>query len=328
MSGRSSRPLPPAGRTARGSPVAAPTLTDYLGVHRRRFGAGGLVLADPRRPKVTLVTVAFNARPTLGRTIASVQGQTFPDIEHVVVDGGSTDGTTDLLRERLRSCDHWISEADRGISDAFNKGAALAAGDYIQFINADDWLSPEQVAVAVRGLEETGADFVFGDLIFYQDGRPSFLYLGDRDYGTVIRRRMPALNHPTVLARRTAFERIGLFDLRYRCAMDYDWFLRLHLAGGRGIHLPGLIGHMTHDGVSNIRYIRTIREVEAIAVAYGRHPAVARAEALARIAKTAVSQPVKQVAAPLYPLIRSRINRSYVPAGSAHGQRQEAGPLN
>jgi glycosyltransferase involved in cell wall biosynthesis len=315
-------------RTAQSRSVAAPTLDDYLWVHRRRFGDGGLVLADPRRPKVTLVTVTFNARPTLERTIASVQGQSFPSIEHVVVDGGSTDGTIELLRDRLRPSDYWVSEVDRGISDAFNKGVALAAGDYIQFVNADDWLSPEQVSVAVRGLEETGADFVFGDLIFYQDGRPSFLYLGEASYGAVIRRRMPALNHPTVLVRRTAFERIGLFDLRYRCAMDYDWFLRLHLAGGRGVHLPGLVGHMTHDGVSNIQYVRTICEVEAIAVAHGRTPGLARTEAIFRIAKTAVSQRVKQVAAPLYPLIRSKINRSYVPAPAALGRRRGAPPFS
>lgn len=318
----------PAGWSARGAVVAAPTLNDYLSVHRRRFGAGGLASTGTRRPKVTLVTVTFNARSTLERTIASVQGQSFPSIEHVVVDGGSTDGTIELLQERLRPCDYWISEADQGISDAFNKGVALAAGDYIQFINADDWLSPDQIEIAVRGLEETGADFVFGDLIFYRDGRPSFLYLGEASYGAVIRRRMPALNHPTVLVRRTAFERVGLFDLRYRCAMDYDWFLRLHLTGGRGVYLPGLVGHMTHDGVSNIQYVRTICEVEAIAVTHGRSPGLARTEAIFRIAKTALSQRVKQVAAPLYPLIRSKINRSYVPAPAAVGRHRGAPPLS
>ncbi|WP_119462690.1 glycosyltransferase family 2 protein [Rhodospirillaceae bacterium SYSU D60014] len=293
--------------------MAAPTLDDYRLLRQRRFGASGAGPAGSRRPKVTLITVALNARPTLERTIASVQGQSFPGFEHVVVDGGSTDGTTELLKERLRPCDYWISEADRGISDAFNKGIALAGGDYVQIINADDWLSPEQVSVAVQGLEETRADFVFGDLIFYRSDRPIFLYLGDPDYRTTIHNRMPALNHPTVLVRRAAFERIGLFDLRYRCAMDYDWFLRLHVAGGRGVHLPGLIGHMTHDGISNTRYVRTIREVEAIAVAHGRHPVAARMEALFRIAKTAMSQRMTAVAAPLYRLVRSRINASYVP---------------
>lgn len=265
------------------------------------------------RRKVTLITVALNAARTLARTIESVQSQTFEDLEHVVVDGGSCDGTRDLLRSMLRRQDTWISEPDDGISDAFNKGLALAAGDYVQFINADDWLSPDQVAAAVAGLEASGADFVFGDLIFYQDGRPAFRFSGDSEYHKSIRRRMPALNHPTVLVRRMAFERVGLFDPLYRCAMDYDWFLRLHLAGGRGVYLPGLIGHMNHDGVSNIDYARTFREVEAIAVKHGRNRLLARIERICRLVKTGTARQLRGPAQPLYRTIRRHINHSYVP---------------
>jgi glycosyltransferase involved in cell wall biosynthesis len=278
-------------------------------------------MPEPRHPgrhqrgqrKVTLITVTLNAARTLARTIESVQAQTFADIEHVVVDGGSRDGTCDLLRSMLRPQDTWISEPDDGISDAFNKGLALAAGDYLQFINADDWLSTDQVAAAVAGLETSGADFVFGDLIFYHDGRPAFRFSGDAQYDRSIRRRMPALNHPTVLTRRTAFERVGMFDPAYRCAMDYDWFLRLHLAGGRGVYLPGLVGHMTHDGVSNIDYARTFREVEAIAVKHGRNAQLARLERICRLVKTATARQLRGPAQPLYRMIRRHINRSYVP---------------
>ena len=122
-------------------------------------------------PKVSLVTVTLNARATLARTIESVQRQTFPDLEHVVVDGASSDGTRDLLAEALRPQDFWISEPDRGISDALNKGVALARGAYVQFIHADDWLSPDQVERAVETLERSGADFVYGDLVFYERDR-------------------------------------------------------------------------------------------------------------------------------------------------------------
>jgi glycosyltransferase involved in cell wall biosynthesis len=265
------------------------------------------------RPRVTLITVTLNAARTLARTIESVQAQTFQDIEHVVVDGGSRDGTRELLRSMLRPQDTWISEPDDGISDAFNKGLALAAGDYLQFINADDWLSPDQVALAVAALEATGADFVFGDLIFYQGGRPAFRFSGDAQYHRSIRRRMPALNHPTALVRRTAFERVGMFDPVYRCAMDYDWFLRLHLAGGRGVHVRGLVGHMNHDGVSNIDYARTFREVEAIAVRHGRNAKLARIERICRLVKTRTARQLRGPAQPLYRIIRRHINRSYVP---------------
>jgi glycosyltransferase involved in cell wall biosynthesis len=291
-------------------------LDDYRAVTERRFGSGGRAFSATRRPRVTLITVALNACRTLEKTILSIRSQTFTDLEHVVVDGGSDDGTIELLCSRLRPQDHWISEPDFGISDAFNKGVALAAGDLIQFVNGDDWLSPDQVEVAVRGLDSTGADFVFGDVIFYREGRPDFRYVGEPDYAKAIRRRMPALNHATALVRRDNFVHVGLFDLRYRCAMDYDWFLRLHLAGGRGAYLPDLVGHMNHDGVSNTAYLRTSREVEEIAVAHGRNRHLARLESAARMLKTSVGRQFKGPARPLYRFIRRHINRSYSPLGA------------
>ena len=125
-------------------------------------------------------------------------------------------------------------------------------------------------------------------------------------------------NHPTVLARSTCFERIGLFDLRYRCAMDYDWFLRLHLAGGVGAYVPGLCGNMNHDGVSNLRWGRTMREVAEIATAHGRNPGLARAEMWYQIGKIAAGRLAKRHAAPAYRLARKLLNRSYRPVGAKH----------
>ena len=89
------------------------------------------------------------------------------------------------------------------------------AARYIQFLNADDWLSDGQVAHAVAVLERTGADFVFGDLVFHRDGRPAFVYRGDPDYAAGLRSHLPPVNHPTMLARRTLFERVGLFCLEH-----------------------------------------------------------------------------------------------------------------
>lgn len=266
-------------------------------------------------PLVSIVTVVLNAVRTLERTIASVQAQSFSPIEHVLVDGGSTDGSLDIIRRMVRSHDCWISEKDRGISDAFNKGVALTRGRYVLILNADDWLSPDQIAHSVAALEKSGADFVFGDLIFYEGDRPLFRYGGDPRYEKVIGRRWPSVGHPTQLASRSCFERIGLFDPGYRNAMDYDWLLRLHRAGGRGVYCPDVVGHMTHDGVSNLQFARTIEEVRRIVVAHGRNPVVAALEANFRRLKTQIAQPVKRHGAPLYRLARRTINPSYRPAG-------------
>jgi GT2 family glycosyltransferase len=267
-------------------------------------------------PIVSVVTVARNAAGTISRTIGSVQEQSFSSIEQIFVDGGSNDGTLEIIRAFARPQDYWISETDRGISDAFNKGVSLARGRFILILNADDWLSLDQVENAVAALEQSGADFVFGDLIFYEGERPVFRYRGDPHYGRVIHRRWPSVGHPTVLVERCAFERIGLFDPAYRNAMDYDWLLRLHRAGGRGVHCPRIVAHMTHDGVSNLQFARTIEEVRQITVAHGRSPLVAMIEAHARQFKTATAQPVKRHMRPLYQLVRGVINPAYKPAST------------
>ena len=287
--------------------MAAPTLDDYrdaLEQHRPRE-------ARLTAPKVSVITVSLNAVDTLAATIDSVHAQKLQDFEYIVVDGRSTDGTVELLKRHLRPQDYWISEPDRGISDARNKGLAFASGTYVQFIHADDWMSPEQLQAAVAAIERTGADFVFGDLLFYEAQKQTYRYRGDPNYARFINSRMPALNHPTVLVRRSAFERIGLFDLAYRLAMDYDWFLRLHRAGGWGVYDPTIISHMNHAGVSNRQFRRTLAEVEHIAVAHGRSPTLAHLERLLRVTRTTLSHVVKQRSRPIYDKVRGLLNDSY-----------------
>lgn len=293
-----------------------PCLSDY-GTTGALLESGSKRLAADRSPSVSVITVVRNGAATIDRTIDSVQRQSLEPVEHVVVDGGSTDGTRERVAARLRPQDFWISEPDRGISDAFNKGVALSTGRYLLFLNADDWAAPRQLKIAVACIERTGADFVYGDLVFHEDSGARFLYRGEAEYGRAMKRRMPALNHPTALIRRDAFERIGLFDLRYRCAMDYDWFYRLHRAGGQGTYCPEIVAHMTLEGVSNRRFRRTALEVRDIAVANGRMRLLAEAEALLRIAKTTAAQPIRRNARPLYALVRRRLNRSFQPLARA-----------
>jgi len=264
-------------------------------------------------PQVSIVTITLNAARTIERTITSVQTQSFSSIEHVLVDGGSTDGTLDIIRRMARPRDFWISEKDRGISDAFNKGVAMARGRLILILNADDWLSRDQIARSVKALEKSAMDFVFGDLIFYEGDLSLFRYRGDPHYAKVIRRRWPAVGHPTLLATKACFERVGLFDPAYRNAMDYDWLLRLHCAGSRGEYCADVVAHMTHDGVSNLQFARTIEEVRRIVVSQGRNPLIAGLEAGFRRLKTAIAQPVKRNSRPIYQLVRQTINSSYRP---------------
>ena len=271
--------------------------------------------SPPDRPLVSIVTVVRNGAATLERTIRSVLGQSYRPIEYIIIDGASTDGTTDIVRRHEAALAFWRSEPDRGISDAFNKGLALARGAFIGFLNADDWMEPRQVAEAVAALERTGADFVFGDLIYHlADGRPAHRVLGDLEYAGVIDRRMPEVAHPTLLARRVIFDRVGGFDCRYRRAMDYDWLLRAHRAGFRGAYAPGLVGHMSLAGRSDADFVRALGEVRTISVRHGRPLLTAWSAYLFRLAKGSLQRLSNRVLPrPAYVWLRRRVNRSYHP---------------
>lgn len=226
--------------------------------------------------KVSLITVVLNGGEALARTFESVFAQSYESIEYIVIDGGSTDGSVDLIKRQGERIAHWVSEPDEGISDAFNKGIALATGDYLGLLNADDWLSPDQIERAVHALNASDADFVFGDLVYHDPSGPALhIIKGDPLYHQKIRSRMPALNHPTMLVKRTVFETVGGFDRRYSVAMDYDWVLRAHLLGYRGVYEPGILGHMTLAGTSDRRFVEGLAEVRKIAISHSQPAALA-----------------------------------------------------
>lgn len=288
-----------------------PVLSDYGRLVGRRQPRSKL---EPGL--VSIVTVTKNAGATLERAIASVQSQSYPAVEHVIIDGGSSDGTAIIAKARLRPQDFWLSEPDLGISDAFNKGIALARGQYVQLLGADDWLSIDQVAVAVEVLATTGADFVFGDGIAYQGGSPVFRYHGDPNYAARIDRWMPVIVHPSLVARRAAYETYGLFNVGIRSAMDYDWLLRAHRSGAVGVHDPRLVSHIGLGGTHLQNYGRTMREVRDTAIAFGRARSSGQFEYGYHRIKHILARPLQHFAAPLYRSMRSWLNPAFEPIRS------------
>jgi glycosyltransferase involved in cell wall biosynthesis len=259
-------------------PRAAPSLEGLrrLAAVPPRTG-GGWRRADPERitgsdglPLVSVVTVCRNAAATIVDTIESVRRQSYPAIEHIVIDGGSTDGTVELLAARNDVIAEWRSEPDGGIYDAFNRGIALARGELIQIINADDRLGEDQIARAVRALRrEPEADLVHGDVVLHGWRGGDVRITGDPGWARSVARRMPAIAQATVLARRRVFERAGLFRTDLQIASDYDWFIRVARAGCRSVHDPAVVAHMRAGGVSTTRQRRTITEGFACAWSNG-----------------------------------------------------------
>jgi glycosyltransferase involved in cell wall biosynthesis len=283
-----------------------PALADYRPAMRRPAPSG-------RPPDISVVTVVKNGAATLGRTIDSIHAQTGPSVEHIVVDGGSTDGTLDLVGSRLRPGDHWLSEPDRGISDAFNKGIALARGRAIQILNADDWLPPGQLAIRLAALDAGIDDFVFGDCLAHEGDRPVFRYRGHVDYTSKIARCMHAINHPSLMARSSAYADYGLFSLHHRYAMDYEWILRVHLAGGRGAYHPDIVTNLGLGGISNRQFRGSEREVRDTAVMYGRSRIAAELDYRYQVVKSTAGRVLMHRARPVYDRCRAWINPNFEP---------------
>ncbi|HEX2396926.1 MAG TPA: glycosyltransferase family 2 protein [Solirubrobacteraceae bacterium] len=184
-------------------------------------------------PAITVVTPCLNAAPTLPEALASVRAQGYPRLEHVVVDGGSSDGTLDILRaaERVR----WISEPDRGLAHAMNKGIAMAQGEVIGWLNADDRYLPRALEAVGRALaRHPDALWLTGRCrIIDADGREVRRWVTAYKNAFLRRYSLPLyltqnfISAPATFLRREAFEVAGLFDERYRISMDYDFYLRL-----------------------------------------------------------------------------------------------------
>lgn len=228
-------------------------------------------------PSAAVVTVVRNARDTLQRTIDSVRAQAYPAIEYIIVDGGSTDGTIDLIRANEDVVTHWFSEPDRGIYDAFNKGVAAVRSDFVTILNADDWMEPNHIESAMRALSENGADFTFGDIWLHGWQGQDVFIPGDPDYAATLRRDMPRLYQTTALCRISMFEKIGMFRTSMRIAADYEWFIRADIAGLRGVHTPEIVGHMAAGGISTTRQRLALLEgfVASVRNGYPLHRATA-----------------------------------------------------
>jgi hypothetical protein len=183
-----------------------------------------------------VITPSFHPGPRLLRCLDSVARQTHPHVEHIVVDGGSSDGTVELVRARgIR----FVSEPDRGQADALNKGFALATGEYVGWLNADDVLVPDAIEKGVAAFAaDPDVGWVYGDCDVHRDGKHVLRLRPPRRLG---RRTLDGGNfiaQPGTLIALWALDRVGRIDDTFELAMDYDLWLRLVDAGIRAAYVP------------------------------------------------------------------------------------------
>lgn len=180
--------------------------------------------------EITIITVCYNSASHIEDAINSVADQDYQEIEHIVIDGNSDDGTQQILDKYSCKIANWISEPDRGIYDAMNKGIKKANGDVIGILNSDDFYFDNQVLTKVaKAFSDEETDAVFGDLIFVD---PTDLSQTVRTYssnswhpGKFAKGYMPA--HPTFFVRKKFYEKYGLFETDYKIAADYEMLIRL-----------------------------------------------------------------------------------------------------
>jgi len=209
----------------------------------RRLITSPSILDDD--PLVSVITVCYNAGPAIEEALRSVQAQTYRNVEHIVIDGGSTDGTVDVLRRQERQIDYFASERDNGIYAAMNKGLRLARGKYIALLNADDRLYPEFISRSLERLRSSDADISFCDYET-ESGTVEVLY----PHAGILFSQLN-IKHNTFLFHRRCFEVVGGFDESRKYVADARWNRAAFLSGLKFVKTRGAFVFYSTQGASS-----------------------------------------------------------------------------
>ena len=204
--------------------------------------------------KISIITVCYNSAATIQDTIASIATQSYPDIEHIVVDGASRDGTVDIVRA-AQSVSKYVSEPDKGIYDAMNKGIAMATGEIVGTLNSDDFYMHDKVLENIVDVfSDPRVDACYADLIYVRqrDSSSVVRYWKSRPFipGLFKHGWMPA--HPTFFVRKRLYDELGAYDLDFKLQSDFELTMRyLELFRVNSVYLPEVIVKMRVGGASN-----------------------------------------------------------------------------
>jgi glycosyltransferase involved in cell wall biosynthesis len=208
-------------------------------------------------PLISVVTAVFNGAAHLEETIRGVAEQSYAPVEHIVIDGGSTDGTVAILERYSDQLAYWVSEPDKGIYDAMNTGVELVEDpeSYVLFANSDDRLySPEALERVIS--QSSGEDLVYGKMVL-TDGEISGVAGRRVDFEGLAEQ---TLCHPATFVRRRVFDKVGKFDTGYRIAADYDHIVRCFAAPVSTRFVDVIVARMRMGGVSDEQFLLSCRE--------------------------------------------------------------------
>jgi hypothetical protein len=206
-------------------------------------------------PRVTIITPSYQQAAFLAQTIQSVLDQGYPNLEYFVVDGGSTDGSVDIIQRYAGRLAWWTSEKDAGQADAINKGFARATGDVIGWLNSDDVYQPGAIHAAVRALQENAeCALVFGDVVSIDAGGAPINVMSFGDWGLEDLMQFRIISQPGVFFRRQALEQAGYLDLSYHFLLDHHLWLRIVQIGGMRYIPRRWAAARFHAGAKNLAH--------------------------------------------------------------------------
>jgi glycosyltransferase involved in cell wall biosynthesis len=222
----------------------------------------------PDSPLVSIITVCLNSDKYLAQTIQSVINQTYGNIEYIIIDGGSTDKTLNIIQEYEKYIARWVSEPDEGIYDAMNKGISFAGGEWVGIINSDDWYEPDTVYNVIKAAaEKPEAGVFFGDMFLHQQENDQSIYHKVKDWID-----NPLLNttpHPGCFVSRRIYEQFR-FNPNFRIVGDQDLMVRLYFSGIKFSHIDRILANFRLGGVGSQLSYRSIIERYRIRSRYHR----------------------------------------------------------
>ncbi|HNW98711.1 MAG TPA: glycosyltransferase family 2 protein [Bacteroidales bacterium] len=206
---------------------------------------------------VSIITIIYNGEDHIQECVDSVRSQTYKNIEYIVVDGGSTDSSLDIIKKNLDIITAWKSEKDNGISDAFNKGIKQAKGDIIGILNCDDKYYPETIESVVNAYQENG----FSEAVFYGD----ITYFNNKNEYSLIPEiskiwKYMSIFHPATFVSKSLYNKFGVYSLEYKYAMDSELIHRLLFNHCNFIYIPKTLTKFRLEGKSDINYINSYKE--------------------------------------------------------------------
>jgi len=214
--------------------------------------------------KISIITATFNCEETIVNCLDSIQAQGYEGLEHIVVDGGSTDKTLELIRAHPREVDHLISEPDKGIYDALNKGVRLATGEVIGFLHSDDVFAENSIVREVMDVFQSSlVDVVYGDVCLYKrfsDAKPFRKWVSKNFEASLLETGwMPP--HTSLFAKSDLYAKVGEFDTTYSISGDYDFVIRLFKNEGLKSHyIPHTLIKMKYGGASTKDFKSSIKK--------------------------------------------------------------------